>query len=231
MSIRILLRISMLLFPALFFSACSFFITKPEAVPTGIIDADNPDIQYAGRFDFSNPKKAVFDWAGVQICAKFQGTSCSVRLDDHKNEYAVIVDHHAPRILTTDSLTRIYRIASGLSESLPHSIMIQKRTEPLVGKGIFSGFILDAGRQLLPPEKRPERRIEFIGNSITSGFGDEGDTTGHFTPQTENACMSYASMTARALNADYMLLSYSGRGVVRNYGDSSMTSAEPMPAL
>ena len=231
MRIRSFLRISMLSLPVLLFSACSLFITKPEAVSTGIIDADDPYIQYTGRFDFSNPKKAVFDWAGVQICAKFQGTSCSIRLDDKTNEYAVIVDHRAPRILTTDSLTFVYCIASGLADSLPHSIMIQKRTEPLVGKGIFSGFILDKGKQLLSPEKRPERRIEFIGNSITSGFGDEGDTNGHFTPQTENACMSYAAMTARALHADYMLISYSGRGVVRNYGDSSTTSADPMPVL
>ena len=43
--------------------------------------------------------------------------------------------------------------------------------------------------------------------------------------------MSYASMTARALNADYSLVAYSGRGAVRNYGDSSKTSKDPMPVL
>jgi hypothetical protein len=43
--------------------------------------------------------------------------------------------------------------------------------------------------------------------------------------------MSYAAISARALNADYFLIAYSGRGVVRNYGDSSTASLDPMPSL
>jgi len=211
---------------------CSPGLTKNEPVITGIIDADDPRIQYVGRFDFADPKKVSFDWAGVAVKARFEGTSCSIRLDDHANEYAVIVDDHAPRLLITDTAATPYKIASGLSDSVPHTVMIQKRTEPLVGWGAFMGFVLDKGRKLLPPDKRPDRRIEFIGNSITSGYGVEGDSANcHFSPQTENACMSYASITARSFNAEYFLISYSGRGVVRNYGDSSRTSIEPMPAL
>ena len=214
------------------FISCSSDLTRHELESTGVIDADDPDIQYVGRFDFSNPQKALFDWAGVSMSARFEGSSCSIRLEDHHNEYAVIVDDHAPELLITDTVTTLYRLASELSDSVPHSIMVQKRTEPLVGKGEFMGFVLDKGKKLLPPEKRPVRRIEFIGNSITSGFGVEGDSPDcHFSPQTENACMSYAGITARALGAEYHLISYSGRGVVRNYGDSSKTSANPMPAL
>ncbi len=221
-TVRYILWLILLTISALLFSSCSFFVTKPALVPTGIVDADDPNIQYIGRFYAPDPKKRVFDWPGVQIYAKFQGTSCFIRLTDKKNEYAVIVDHRAPRILTVDSTTDIYCVASGLTDSLTHSILIQKRTEPLVGKGIFYGFILDRGRTLLPPEKRSERRIEFIGNSITCGYGVEGESPDcHFSPQTENACTSYASMTARELNADYHLISYSGRGMVRNFGDSS----------
>ena len=198
---------------------------------SSLIDADDPFIQYIGRFDFTNPKKVVYDWAGVYIIAKFEGTSCSIRLEDHKNEYAIIVDDYAPRLLKTNKDT-VYEVATGLKESVPHTIMIQKRTEPLVGIGIFSGFILDKGKKLLSPPKRPERRIEFIGNSITSGYGVEGKNHDcHFSVETENACMSYAAITSRALNADYSLVSYSGRGVVRNYGDKNKTSINPMPSL
>ena len=190
---EIFLRLAVCFVVMLSFDACSFVPMKHEAENTGIIDSDDPDIEYVGRFDFTNPKKVAFDWAGVAISARFEGTSCSVRLDDHKNEYAVIVDNRAPRLLITDSATTLYSLASELSDSVPHAVMIQKRTEPLVGKGAFMGFVLDKGRRLLPPEKRPDRRIEFIGNSITSGYGVEGDSADcHFSPQTENACMSYA---------------------------------------
>jgi lysophospholipase L1-like esterase len=213
------------------FAACSPTVIKNEKENTGIIDADDPYIQYVGRFDYSNPKNVVFDWPGVYISAEFEGRSCSIRLLDHKNEYAVIVDHGAPRLLTTDSSSN-YLLAAGLSNSAPHTIMIQKRTEPFIGKGEFSGFILEKGCRILPPEKRPGRRIEFIGNSITFGYGVEGDSSNcYFSPETENACMSYAAMTSRALGADYSLIAYSGRGVVRNYGDSNKVSQYPMPSL
>ncbi|MGA7722076.1 MAG: SGNH/GDSL hydrolase family protein [Ignavibacteriaceae bacterium] len=212
-------------------SSCTTLVATKNRGFSGYINADDPNIQYVGRFDFSNPQQVSFDWPGVYIHAKFEGTSCSIRLNDHKNEYAVIVDSRAPRILTTDSST-VYRVAAGLADSIPHNITIIKRSEALFGKGEFLGFILDEGRKLLSPGDRPERRIEFIGNSITCGFGIEGENDScNFSLQTENADMSYASMTARALNADYSLVAYSGRGAVRNYGDSSKTSKDPMPVL
>ncbi len=214
-----------------FFSACSSFFARHEAEHTGIIDSDDPYIQYIGRFDFSHPKKAVFDWPGVYLSAKFEGTSCSLLLNDTTNEYAIIIDNRAPRFLTTDT-SRLYQVATGLPDSIPHTITVRKRTEAVIGKGEFMGFILDREKKLLPPEKRPDRRIEFIGNSITCGYGVEGDSSNyHFSAEIENANMSYAAMSARALNADYFLIAYSGRGVVRNYGDSYTTSRDPMPSL
>ena len=216
---------------AVLLASCSFFVTRPEPVNTGVIDADNHYIQYIGRFDFSDPKRVVFDWPGVFICAKFTGTSCSVRLADSTDEYAITIDDRAPRLLTIGT-SQVYKVASGLCDTIPHTIMVQKRTEPLVGMGAFMGFILDSGAVLLPPPERPGRRIEFIGNSITSGFGVLGDSSGcKFSPQTEDAGLSYAGITARELDADYHMISYSGRGVVRNYGDKNRTSLHPMPSL
>ncbi len=221
----------------LYFNGCTPFFLKNEVENTGIIDADDPNIQYVGRVNLSNPKKVLFDWPGVYICAAFEGTSCSVRLKNHKlenyqNEYAVTIDQRAPRLLTTTDTSLVYQVAIGLPDSIPHTIMIQKRTEALAGSGEFRGFILDKGKKLLPPLHRPKRRIEFIGNSITCGYGIEGENPDcHYSAETENACMSYAAITARAVQADYALVAYSGRGVVRNYGDSNKTSSNTMPIL
>jgi lysophospholipase L1-like esterase len=228
--------LSVCLIGLLYFNGCASFFLKHEHENTGIIDADDPNIQYIGRVNVSHPKSVFFDWPGVYICAAFEGTSCSVRLKNHKlenyhNEYAVIIDQYAPRLLTTDT-SLIYQVATGLSDSIPHTIMIQKRTEALAGSGEFQGFILDEGKSLLPPLPRPKRRIEFIGNSITCGYGVESENPDcHFSAETENACLSYAAITARALQADYALVAYSGRGVVRNYGDSNKTSSNTMPVL
>jgi hypothetical protein len=44
------------------------------------IAADDPNIQYIGRFDLTTPAAPAFDWSYCCISAKFQGTSCSVKL-------------------------------------------------------------------------------------------------------------------------------------------------------
>lgn len=213
-----------------YMTSCAPSVTTLSGGGSGVIAADNPDIQYVGRFDFSNPKKVVFDWAGVYIRSRFSGTSCAVRIEDSTDEYSVTIDHHAPKIFDFKG-GDLHTVATGLSASVPHTIVIQKKTEPLVGHGVFMGFVLDKGATLLKPAPRPVRRIEFIGNSITCGYGVLGDTSGcHFSPQTEDAGMSYASQVARDLHADYHLISYSGKGVVRNYGDKNRTSPNPMPS-
>jgi len=212
--------------------SCSKKDSNPlqDETSTGIIDADNPDIQYVGRFDRRYPKKAVFDWSGVYIRAKFEGTRCSVRLKDGNNFYAITIDNQTPQVLKTDTST-VYPVAIGLKDSV-HIILIEKRTEANIGKGEFLGFILEEGKKLLTQDSASNRRIEFIGNSITCGYGVEGANASEpFKPETENATLSYASLIGRALNADYAMVAYSGKGIIRNYGDVNKTSKEPMPFL
>ena len=68
------------------------------------------------------------------------------------------------------------------------------------------------------PEQR--LRLEFIGDSITCGYGVEaacGEES--FSTATENAEKSYAGLTAAALNAAPMLTAFSGHGIVSGYTD------------
>jgi lysophospholipase L1-like esterase len=69
----------------------------------------------------------------------------------------------------------------------------------------------------------PARRLEFIGDSITCGYGNEISTTTPndfpFTAAGENNYEAYGAVTARLLDADYMGVSYSGKGMSRNYAD------------
>ena len=69
-------------------------------------------------------------------------------------------------------------------------------------------------------EPLPERqvRMEFIGDSITCGYGVEGiDPEAPFTTAVENAVKAYAFLTAEALNADAVLTSFSGYGIVSGF--------------
>ena len=63
-------------------------------------------------------------------------------------------------------------------------------------------------------------KLEFIGDSITCGYGIEGvwekDT---FTTSQERPDKAYAFLTAKALGAEVQLCSWSGIGLISNYVD------------
>lgn len=60
--------------------------------------------------------------------------------------------------------------------------------------------------------------IEFIGDSITCGYGVDGEYgKDTFKTANENAEKAYAILTAKKLGADYSLVSYSGHGVISGY--------------
>ncbi len=75
----------------------------------------------------------------------------------------------------------------------------------------------------LPPKKTKNlaHKIEFIGDSITCGYGvDAENELVHFTTSTEDVTKAYAYLTAKALHSDYSMVSYSGYGIVSGYTES-----------
>ncbi len=91
-----------------------------------------------------------------------------------------------------------------LSES-PHSTVGIKSVEVESESGIM-------------PTPQKEHYIEFIGDSITCGYGvDDENQEHHFSTSTENATKTYAYKTAQALDADYSFVSFSGYGIVSGY--------------
>jgi lysophospholipase L1-like esterase len=82
----------------------------------------------------------------------------------------------------------------------------------------FWGFVLDEGKKLVDAPAFSDRKIEFIGNSITCGYGNEGlNKREGFDYATENHYYSYASITARNLNAQHWVVARSGIGAYRNF--------------
>lgn len=82
----------------------------------------------------------------------------------------------------------------------------------------FHGFILNNNTFLTSPAPLPSRKIEFIGNSITCGYGIEAaDASAPYTEETANYYFTYAAKTARWLKAQAYVVARSGIGVYRNY--------------
>lgn len=79
--------------------------------------------------------------------------------------------------------------------------------------------------------EKKQHSIEFIGDSITCGYGvDLESTTASFSTATENATKTYAYKTAKNLDADYSMVSFSGYGIISGYtgtGEKNTTSILP----
>lgn len=66
----------------------------------------------------------------------------------------------------------------------------------------------------ISPAKPLKRKFEFIGDSITCGFGIEGKSAEEgFRTETENSYITYGAEVAKAFNADFNLISWSSIGV------------------
>jgi lysophospholipase L1-like esterase len=186
--------------------------------PANIIPPNDPDIQYYGRWDFSNPSAPTHSWPGVYIYAEFEGTSIGIRTNDNACWYNIFID---------DTLFSIFHGTSTsvssytLKDSLPdgsHKILITLRGETSWTKFSFNGFILDDGKNLLPPPAKPDRKIEFIGDSYTSASGNEW--TGSDAAPSDyytNIYKGFGSITARHYNAQYNMTSRGGIGLIHDW--------------
>ncbi len=188
--------------------------------PSRFYQADDENIQYIGRIDFTNPKLPRFWQPGVYINLKFSGNVCVIILNDEHlwnknyNYLEIVLDGKAKRIQT-----KAARDTINFSESLSdgtHTLTICKNTEANIGYIEFVGIRC---LSLLKPNPKPKRKIEFIGNSITcAASSDESQIPcgkGVWQDQ-HNAYMGYAAVTSRTLNAQYHLSAVSGIGLMHS---------------
>ncbi len=187
--------------------------------PTG-----DPAVHFVGRVDDSDPANVRFAWSGTGAVARFDGTSVGAALGGGQ-EYTVVIDGAVqPKLVATSGMNAL---ATGLDAGT-HTVELYRRTEASQGESVFMGFDFGGGTLLAPSV--PTRRLEFIGDSITCGYGDEGpDMNCSFSAATENHYLTYAAITARNLGAELSTVAWSGKGAVCNYGDDASSCNDPLP--
>jgi len=78
-------------------------------------------------------------------------------------------------------------------------------------------------------DKATKLKLLVFGDSLTCGYGVLGTGPCDFTASTESSTASWAGVTAKELQAELSQVTWSGKGVVRNYGDVQQTSDYPLP--
>lgn len=169
-----------------------------------------------------------FTWPGTYFEGRFRGTGVGLALNDSNNDYSVQVDGATVATLVTPGQTTHW--VRGLANG-EHTVRLAKRTESPWAAGEFSGLVADTGGAILAKPTRRTRQIEFIGDSWTAGYGDmstvrDCNSTGGVN-RNSNADVAFGAQAAKGLNADYQVIAWSGKGMVRNYGGQDNASNFP----
>ncbi len=194
------------------------------------VQPSDPNIRYIGRWSKAAPDQPRCAWSATGIALRFEGTSLTLLLKDsasgtpnkvkgvNGNYFSVVVDRTKPSALELLPGQTEYAVAKDLKPG-KHTVTIAKRTEAGTGPVTFLGVVLEDGAKLLAPPKAPRRRVEFIGDSITCGYGIEGaNEKENYCSATEDATAAYGYLTAQLLGAEYSGISASGWGAYRAYG-------------
>lgn len=166
----------------------------------------DPHISYYGRWNQEDPSRYTSFWGGAYFKVKFTGRTVKIKLS-HKSNYYVKID---------EGPWTSYTNVNGTVDLTP--IPLQEGTHTLCvaqGKDYdyefdFLGLILDPGSVLRKPDKS-KRLIEWIGDSITSGYTD---------PQAEVS--DYAWVCSEMLEAEHTQIAYPGINLVSGYHGQGM---------
>jgi lysophospholipase L1-like esterase len=146
---------------------------------------------------------------------------------------AVFVDDEIvpSKRISLESDEAIYNIYKGTA-SRKVKIRLVKMSEAAFTKVGIKEIIVE-GEEGLKPTNSKQRRIEFIGDSITCGYGIEGVfNTDVFNTTQENPWEAYAAKTARYFDADFHCVSWSGIGIISSWTDQDIPNDEwLMPML
>ena len=191
-----------------------------ETVPIkgSIISPTDQFIQYTGRISFANPERPAWNFPGIQIIASFEGTSLRMIAKPRSGYFMAQIDQAEPfKVAFRGERDSVVTLATALPNGV-HTVKLMYAIEGYEFYPEFWGFVLDKGKKLVETPALPSRKIEFIGNSITCGYGNEGlKKEEGFDYATENHYYSYASITARNLEAQHWVVARSGIGAYRNY--------------
>lgn len=167
-----------------------------------------------------------FGWPGVYFESRFRGTGVTVAVESETEYLRVRIDGADRAVLIRPGTARL--TISGLAPG-EHVVRLDKLTESQEGGGRFLGFLPAEGGEALPPPVRP-RRIEFIGDSYTVGYGNASPgrtcTRAEVHDYTDTS-RAWSALLGARLDADYRINAYSGIGVVRNYGGAMPGQSMP----
>jgi hypothetical protein len=189
-----------------------------DLAPRRLIKANAPEIVYEGRTQLAPTGVVRMGFPGIVIHLRLRGLSLALRAEAAMpEEYMdVSVDGADPRRLELQKGEAEYRLFDGGAGE--HRVEITRRTEGWQGECDILGFSIGPNDLLVAPDPLPARKLMFIGDSATCGEAADfrrGDPVKD--NKESDANLSYAKVLARRLGAQCHMVTYGGRGVLRDW--------------
>ena len=192
----------------------------------GMVPASDARVAIMGRVARADRGGGVrIGYPGVTLRVRFEAPSLAMRVaaTTGVSRFAVAVDGDAPRVVRLAKGESEVVLADGLAAGA-HTAEIVHRTETWQGIVTVRGFVLGQHAQpdarWLPPPDPAQRRLLFVGDSVTCGeatdrrpdCADKADTAA-----TSSGALSYGMLLGHALGAQVHLVCFGGRGLVRDW--------------
>lgn len=162
-----------------------------------------------------------FEFTGKELTFTLIGDGAATTADNDANYARFAVCINGERVIDEQLKAAEYTCTAFTSETEQTVQVDFIKLSECANSNIGLRPIQLDGNEAIKPAAKKERKIEFIGDSITCGYGvDDEDRNHHFSTATEDVTKAYAYRTAQALDADYSMFSISGYGIISGYTDS-----------
>ena len=188
---------------------------------------------FVGLLDRGDPDRPRFSWPGSELRLSFErGERPVARLRTPRVRFRIGLradSAAAPdRVVELPEGEHLLDLAEGLPEGTRGEASLFLASEPFDRPVELLGLPGGPAPAGLRPLKGGRPLVEFVGDSLTVGYGvvpgcDEDPLDG-----TDHA-QSYASLVSAALGADHRAVARSGKGIVRNWNGGEPD--EPFPDL
>ena len=199
---------------------------------------DSAHVKHLGRSIFKNDQLVMaYSSTGVEFNVKAKRLDVTIEGDnsatgtDNGNAARVVAFVNGERKLDKMILSKSQSFIIFNSEEISEGeVRIIKVSEATSSIAAISKITVDEDGTISPTNPR-NLKIEFIGDSITCGYGvDDLVKEHHFKTSTEDNSKTYAYKTAQNLNADYSMVCASGWGIISGYsGNGTKQEAQQLP--
>lgn len=190
--------------------------------------ADDALVSYEGRTWRTAEHRVRLGFPGITLRLRSNAPDLALRTDASNDTvyFELIVDHTEPQLLRAPKGKGTLTLYRGLPAA-EHNVVLIRRTESWEGTCDIVA-VEASGGELQPPAPLPARKLMFIGDSVTCGQGTEPERASEVqNPLRANAAASYGMLLARKFGAQCALVSYGGRGVIRDWQGNRTSVTAP----